>query len=244
MNVDTTTTALVTGANRGIGRAIALELADRGVKVYAAARDARAIDDPRLVPVALDVTDSAAVHAAARELGDVSLVINNAGIDTRTTPLDDDALESARRELEVNYLAPLDVTRAFAPVLAANGGGALVNVLSVMSFVTLPGSATYAASKAAGWSLTNGLRVMLRGQGTQVVGVHFGYVETDMTAGVEAPKLAPADVARTVVDGIVAGSEEVLADEFTQGVKSVLHDDLKQLYPNIQRQWDGAAAAA
>jgi NAD(P)-dependent dehydrogenase (short-subunit alcohol dehydrogenase family) len=237
-------TALVTGANRGIGLALAQGLADRGATVYAGARDPESINDPRLTPVALDVTDPDSVAAAAAELTGVDLVINNAGLATGTSPLSDDALESARRELDVNYFGPMVVSRAFAPVLAANGGGALVNVLSVMSWITVPGAANYAASKAAAWSMTNALRVMLRGQGTQVVGVHFGYVDTDMTQRLDVPKLQAVDVAARTLDGIAAGEEEILVDPFTQGVKAALHDDHALLYPEVQATYDGAASAA
>jgi NAD(P)-dependent dehydrogenase (short-subunit alcohol dehydrogenase family) len=223
--------ALVTGANRGIGRAIARALLERGAKVYAGARNPASITDPELIPVRLDVTDAAHIAAAARDCDDVSILVNNAGISTRTSPLSGGSLDDARRELEVNYLGPLAMSRAFAPVLAANGGGALVNILSVMSWITIPRSGNYAAAKAAAWSMTNALRLLLRDQGTLVVGVHFGYADTDMTAGIEEPKLDPAEVARQVVEAIVSGSEEVLADPLTRQVRAALSADLAALYP-------------
>jgi len=223
--------ALVTGANRGIGRAIARALIERGAKVYAGARDPRSITDPELIPVKLDVTDAGDIAAAARDCDDVSILVNNAGIATGTSPLSIDALDNARREIEVNYLGPLAMSRAFAPVLAANGGGALVNIISVLSWVTIPRSGTYAASKAAAWSLTNALRLMLREQGTLVTGVHLGYADTDMTAAIEGPKLDPAEVARQVVDAIASGSEEVLADALSREVRAALSQDLHVLYP-------------
>jgi NAD(P)-dependent dehydrogenase (short-subunit alcohol dehydrogenase family) len=223
--------ALVTGANRGIGRAMARALLERGAKVYAGARDPHTITDPELIPVRLDITDPADVAAAARDCDDVSIVVNNAGVSTGTSPLSGATLDDARREIEVNYLGPLAVSRAFAPVLRANGGGALVNILSVMSWVTIPSAGNYAASKAAAWSMTNALRVMLREQNTLVVGVHVGYVDTDMTAAVDAPKLDPAEVARQVVEALGEGREEVLVDALSRQVKEALSGDLRLLYP-------------
>jgi len=223
--------ALVTGANRGIGRAIARGLLESGAKVYAGARNPASITDPELIPVRLDITDAADIAAAARDCDDVSILVNNAGISTRTSPLSGDSLDDARRELEVNYLGPLAMSRVFAPVLAANGGGALVNILSVMSWITIPRSGNYAAAKAAAWSMTNALRVLLRDQGTLVVGVHLGYADTDMTAGIDAPKLDPAEVARQVVEAIASGSEEVLADPLTRQVRAALSGDLDAFYP-------------
>jgi NAD(P)-dependent dehydrogenase (short-subunit alcohol dehydrogenase family) len=190
--------------------------------------------------VLLDVTDPEQVAAAAAELTDVTIVVNNAGIGAGRSPLDDDALDAARRELEVNYLAPLSVSRAFAPVLAANGGGALVNVLSVVSFVAFPRIGTYSASKSAAWSLTNSLRVQLREQGTLVVGVHMGFVDTDLTAGLDVPKIDPAVVARALVDALEQGSEEVLVDEVSQQVKAGLAGGTNALYEQIQRDYDDA----
>jgi NAD(P)-dependent dehydrogenase (short-subunit alcohol dehydrogenase family) len=237
--------ALVTGANRGLGSHLARELLDRGAaKVYAGVRDPASVTDPDLVPVALDVTDPSALDAAAQACGDVTIVVNNAGIATGTSPLSGDTLDDARREIEVNYLGPLGVARAFAPVLGANGGGAIVNVLSVLSWISLPASGNYAAAKAAAWSMTNSLRTMLRGQGTLVVGVHVGYLDTDMTARLEVPKLAPAGVARQVVDGIAEGREEVLADDLSRTVKAALADDQRLLYPDVQRQYDALVGTA
>jgi NAD(P)-dependent dehydrogenase (short-subunit alcohol dehydrogenase family) len=240
--------ALVTGANRGLGRAYARALAEAGAaKVYGAARDPRAITDPGVVPVRLDVTDPAQVAAAAELAGDVTIVVNNAGVGTVTSFLDEDpavALAVARELLEVNYLGTLSVAGAFAPVLAANGGGALVNMLSVLSWVSLPLHGPYNASKAAAWSLTNALRVQLRGQGTLVVGVHAGYLETDMAAGAPGPKTAPEEIAAQVVAALRADREEVLGDQLSRDVKSALSRDLELLYPGIQEQYDAAAAAA
>jgi NAD(P)-dependent dehydrogenase (short-subunit alcohol dehydrogenase family) len=235
-------TALVTGAGRGIGRAIATELLARGATVYAGVRDASQLDDDRLIPVIVDVTDEQQVADAAARLSDVNIVINNAGIAGGTSPLDANAVDGARRELEVNYLGPLRVSRAFAPVLAANGGGALVNVLSVVSFVAFPQIGTYSASKAAAWSLTGSLRVQLREQGTLVVGVHMGFVDTDLTAGLELEKIAPSEVAVALADALANDREEVLVDDLSRQIKAGLADDLELLYPAIQRDYDGATS--
>jgi len=213
-------TLFITGANRGIGLAFAREALARGArKVYAGARDPSSVTLPGVEPVALDVNDDEQVAAAARRCGDVTLVINNAGIAAFGGFLADGGVESARRQMETNYFGPLRVTRAFAPVLAANGGGAVLNVLSVASWISSPTLAVYGASKSAAWSLTNGLRNDLRAQGTQVLGLHMGFVDTDMTQGIEMPKTSPVDVVRRAFDAMEAGAEEVLGDELTQHVK-------------------------
>ena len=241
MNLDGTI-ALVTGANRGIGQAFVDALIARGAaKVYAAARNPDSIttDDPRVVPIALDVTDGARVAELPGEVADVQLVINNAGIASFGSPLSAD-LDAARAELEVNYLGLAAVTQAFAPVLDANGGGAYVNVLSVASWVGNPPLATYSASKAAAWNFTNSARVALKAQATHVVGVHVGYVDTDLTAGLDAPKLDPADVVSAALDALEAGESEVAVDEISQYVKANLADDHTQIYPLIEQQFSAA----
>jgi NAD(P)-dependent dehydrogenase (short-subunit alcohol dehydrogenase family) len=233
--------ALVTGANRGIGRAIAEELLARGAaKVYAAVRDPATVTDARLVPVALDVTDTAGVAAAARELDDVQIVVNNAGIGRAATPLAAD-LDDARAELETNYLGVVATTQAFAPVLAANGGGAFVNVLSVASWFGSPRLATYSASKAAAWGFTNAARVELKLQGTQVVGVHVGFVETDLTAGLDVEKIAPQAVATSALDALERGDSEAIVDEVSRTVKANLHDDHNLIYPGIEAEFAALA---
>jgi NAD(P)-dependent dehydrogenase (short-subunit alcohol dehydrogenase family) len=214
--------ALVTGANRGLGRVIVQQLLDRGAKtVYAAARNPDSITDPGAVPIALDVTDPASVAAAAERLTDVTLVVNNAGISGAGSLLTGD-LDGARAELETNFFGPAHVTRAFAPVLAANDGGALVNVLSVLSWVAIPRTGAYSASKAAAWSLTNSTRAELRAQDTLVVGVHVAYMDTDMAANAPGPKLPPGELAVQILDAVEAGQEEVLGDEITRGAKAGL----------------------
>jgi NAD(P)-dependent dehydrogenase (short-subunit alcohol dehydrogenase family) len=213
--------ALVTGANRGLGKAFARALLDAGAaKVYGAARDAATIEDPEVVPVALDVTDHAQVAKVAEELGDVQIVINNAGVSSGLTATSDDTLDAFRQEFEVNYFGSVAVARAFAPVVGRNGGGAIVNMLSALSWATFESTANYSATKAAGWAYTNGLRQSLADQGTLVVAVHAGYIDTDMVAHIDAPKVTPEDVARQVVEGLDAGIEEVLADDVSRFAKA------------------------
>jgi NAD(P)-dependent dehydrogenase (short-subunit alcohol dehydrogenase family) len=236
---------LVTGANRGLGKAFARALVDAGAKkVYGAARDASTVEDPDVVPVALDVTDHDQVAKLAEELGDVNIVINNAGVSSGLTATSDAGLEAFRQEFEVNYFGSVAVARAFAPVVGANGGGAIVNMLSALSWATFEQTANYSATKAAGWAYTNGLRQSLADQGTLVVAVHAGYIDTDMVASVDAPKVTPEHVARVTVEGIAAGAEEVLADDISRTVKAALPNDLEAIYPDIQKGYDEATAAA
>ena len=234
-------TALVTGANRGLGKAFAQALLDRGAaKVYAGARDPDTIEvtDARVVPVRLDITKPGDVAAAARHCTDVSLVINNAGAMLQTPFLSAPDMSAARTEMETNYFGTLAMARAFAPVLAAAGGGALVNMLSVVSWYAPPFNASYCASKSAEWALTNALRVELRGQGTLVVGVHAGFIDTDMTATVEDSKISPREVAAQTLDAVEEGQPEVLTDDWTRHVKNSVATDQESLYPDVQRSWD------
>jgi NAD(P)-dependent dehydrogenase (short-subunit alcohol dehydrogenase family) len=217
-------TALVTGAGRGLGAVLVESLLARGAAtVYAGARDPRTVanKDPRVVPLHLDVTDLATIRAAAERAGDVDLLINNAGVAGNGSLLSGDP-ERARAELETNFWGPVTVLRAFAPVLARNGGGAAVNVLSALSWLTSPLTGSYSASKAAAWSFTGSARAELRGQGTQVVGVHLGYMDTGMVAHLDVPKIAPVDVARQILDAVEDGTEEVLADLPSERAKAAL----------------------
>lgn len=215
-------TALVTGANRGLGLAYAKALLAAGAhKVYAGARDPSSVPSLEgLVPVKLDVNDAADIAAAAAACSDVDLVINNAGIIGGEPLLGSRGVDALREVLDTNLYGVLAVSRAFAPILRANGGGALVNMLSALSWASLPDTAAYSVSKAAAWSLTNGLRNELRGQGTLVVGVHAGYIDTDMVKSVGGPKSRPEDIAQAVLAGIEAGESEVLADDTARHVKA------------------------
>jgi NAD(P)-dependent dehydrogenase (short-subunit alcohol dehydrogenase family) len=225
-------TALVTGANRGLGRRFAEELLARGAKVYAGARDPGSVDLPGAIPVALDITDPASVAAAADATGDVSLLINNAGSSTGANLLTG-SLADIELEMNTHFFGTLAVVRAFAPQLAARGGGAVLNVLSVLSWVSFPDSGAYSAAKSAEWSLTNALRQQLAGQNTQVTALHVGYMDTDMARHVTSPKTDPAVVAKLALDGLAAGHPEVVADEISQQVERGLAGGVAALYPQF-----------
>ena len=215
--------ALVTGANRGLGLAFAKALLERGAKkVYAAARDPKSVTLSGVVPIPLDVTDPSSVAKLAELAPDVTLLINNAGISKGKGLLNPDALQLARQEMETNYFGPLAVSSALGPTLAKNGGGAIVNVLSVLSWVVLSNSATYSASKAAAWALTNALRHEFGAQGTQVVALHAAFIDTDMAATIKAPKAKPEDVVKNALDTLEAGGFETLADDISKSVKTNL----------------------
>ncbi|MGW3729463.1 SDR family oxidoreductase [Streptomyces sp. F001] len=222
MNI-TGSVALVTGANRGIGRAFTRALINHGAtKVYAGVRDPASVVDPDVIPLRLDVTKEEDVAAAAATAGDVSIVINNAGIGGATTKLMEGTFEGARQAMDVNHFGTWAVSRAFAPILARNGGGALVNMLSLASWSSHPDLAGYAASKAAQWSLTDALRQTLHTQGTLVVGVHAGFVETDLSAWTDAPKISADSVAELTMEALAGDRFEVLADEGTRRIKAAL----------------------
>ena len=210
--------ALVTGANRGLGAAFARELLAGGAaKVYAAARDPSRISVPGVEPVQLDVTRTEQIAKLARELTDITLLVNNAGISEMGSVLAANAIDSLQRQFDTNTIGPLRVVQAFAPALAANGGGAVINVLSVLSWITLPGrSGAYSASKAAGWALSNALRHELKPQHTQLLSLHAGFIDTDMTRNVPGPKTAPEEVVRQTLAALEAGESELLADAVTR----------------------------
>lgn len=235
-------TALVTGANRGIGHQFVLELLDCGVtKVYAASRRPEAVDvsgDGRVVPVRLDLLDHASIVAAASIAHDVTLLVNNAGIST-STPLITGELSDIRREMDTHFWGTLDVTRAFAPVLASNGGGAVTNILSALSWFTVPGNGAYSAAKAAEWGLTNSVRQDLAAQGTFVQAVHLGAAATDITAGYEGPMIHPRDVPRAALDGLASGAIEVVVDDWSALVKASLAADPALFYAQLEANLPG-----
>lgn len=214
--------ALVTGANRGLGAAFARALLAGGAaKVYAAARNPATVKQAGVVPVELDVTRPEQIEALARELSDVNLVVNNAGVFEPGPLLAPNASDALQRQLLTNAIGPLRVVQAFAPVLAANGGGAVVNMLSVLSWLTLANmSGTYSASKAAAWALSNALRQELKRQGTELLSVHAAFIDTDMASGVQMPKNSPDDVARIAFEALQAGQSEVLVDDITRQVRA------------------------
>ncbi|MFJ8472352.1 SDR family oxidoreductase [Kitasatospora sp. NPDC094011] len=225
--------ALVTGGRRGIGRAFVEELLRRGArKVYATTRTPDTDTDGRIEVLPLDVTDDASVAALAQHARDVDLVFNNAGV-LHPAPLLTTDLALVRDTFETNVLGPLRIARAFAPVLAARGGGALIDIHSLLSWGS--GAGAYGASKAALWSLTNSLRLELAAQGTQVVGVHLGFADTEMVAAVPVEKLAVADVARAVLDGVERGDTEVLVDDATRAVKAALSGPVEGLAVTLRR---------
>lgn len=229
--------ALVTGANRGIGRVFVAELLKRGAsKIYVAARDTASLKDllkegdRRLVPLPLDVTDPDQVAAAASIASDVTLLINNAGYAAFEGALSAPDSDDARREMEVNYFGTLALTRAFAPTLANAGGGALLNMLSMLSLVSLPVAATYSASKAASLSLTRSLRAELGAQGTQVVGVLAVQTETEMGAKLPEPRMTPQEVVTDALDAIEAGTnDEIVAGNQSRAIYAAFVADPKAL---------------
>ncbi|MEO3765279.1 SDR family oxidoreductase [Streptomyces sp. B8F3] len=226
--------ALVTGANRGLGRLFAQQLLERGAsRVYATARRPESVDLPGVVPLRLDVTDPGQAAAAAEAAGDVTLLVNNAGVSHWTDLVTGD-LPAVRAEMETNFWGTLNVVRAFAPALAANGGGAILNVLSAQSWFAYPGTNGYHASKAAQWALTNAVRMELAPRHTLVTALHLGAVDTGFSAAYTGPKGAPAPVARAGLDGIEAGEAEVLADAWSTHVKKSLAEDPRHLYAEIR----------
>lgn len=225
--------AIVTGANRGFGRHLAQQLRDRGVTVYAGARDPGTVDLVGVTPLQLDITDPASVAAAAATATDVSILVNNAGVATGATLIDGD-ISNIRHEFETNFFGTLLVTRAFAPVLAKRDESYILNVLSAFSWFNVPAVGGYSASKAAQWSLTDGLRQDLAAQGTRVGGLHVGLMDTDLTASIDAPKENPAAIAQLAVDGIESGAFEIIADAQTSAIRAGLSGGVPALYPQFR----------
>lgn len=225
--------ALVTGANRGLGRAYAVQLLERGAaKVYATARNPETIDIPGIVPLRLDVTDRASIVAAAAVARDVTLLIANAGISTGVDLLTSD-FEAVQLEMDTNFYGTLHTIREFAPILGANGGGAVITMLSQLSWKSFAGSTAYSASKSAAWGLTNGARIELAAQGTLVTGVLLAATDTDMTAPWDVPKNDPVDVVRQALDGVEEGRLEVVTDADTAAAKAALSGDPEGNYPGV-----------
>ncbi len=224
---------LVTGANGGLGTEFVRQALERGAqRVYATARTPRTSDDPRVHPLVLDVTSGASIREAATLSSDVTIVINNAGVGGARTPLVETPMDEVRRLFDTNVFGALEVAQVYAPILAANGGGALVDIHSVLSWLARGGA--YSATKAAFWSITNSLRLELRAQGTQVVGAHLGYTDTPLTAWLQGVEKAdPAVIVGTIYDGLEAGEHEILADAISRDVKAGLSHPLTALYPEI-----------
>lgn len=231
-------TVLVTGANRGLGRALVEELGRRGVRrIYAAARRLETLADlagEGVIPVKLDITDRRQVQAAATLAHDTTLLINNAGALAFGSLLDS-PLELVMRDMETNYYGTLHMARAFALAISRNGGGAIANVLTLLSLASMPALGGYSASKAAAYSLTQALRAELRAKGIAVHGVYPGAVDTEMIAAMELPKTAPAEVAAAILDGIAEGAEEIFPDGMAR--------QLGQLWLASPRQLEAQFAA-
>ncbi|KQO81565.1 short-chain dehydrogenase [Frigoribacterium sp. Leaf263] len=226
---------LVTGANGGIGTAfVEAALARGAAKVYATARTPREWSDDRVVPLALDVTDAASIAAVVEAAPDVTILINNAGANTPTPGILSHTDDEIRANVETNFFGPLFLARAYAPLLSAQGGGtAIIDIHSALSWFAVAG--IYSATKAALWSATNSLRLELQPAGVQVVGVHVGYVDTAMAAGVTDAKTSPVDLVSDVFDATEAGEHEVLADETSRQVRAGLSAPLEALYPQLAR---------
>lgn len=235
-------TALVTGGNRGIGEAfVRVLLASGAARVYVGSRDASAAaalaaEFPgRCLAIELDVTDAAEVAAAAARCTDVNLLVNNAGVFTNKLLIGAADMTAAREEMEVNYFGTLAMCRAFAPVLARNGGGAIVNVLSAAALVNLPVMGGYGPSKAAARSLSAGVRAELADQGTQVIALIVGSVDTRMAAHVAGAKESPEDIARAGLKAVKQGIDELDTDRMAVEVRAGLALDPKAMERRFAR---------
>jgi short-subunit dehydrogenase len=226
-------TVFITGATGAIATALIAALRARGArKIYAAARNPTALAaSDRLVPLQMDVTSDDDVNKAAAAATDITLLINNAGVNHNTAFLLAADLSIAREEFECNYLAPLRITRAFAPALIANKG-AVLNMLTILARVNLPFMGSYCASKAAALSLTQGLRAELGPKGVRVAAALPGAVDTRMTAGLPIPKMSPADAATEILDGFERGEEEIYVGDMARGLAEGLAKDPK----SVERQ--------
>jgi len=235
--------ALVTGSNRGLGLAYCEGLLRAGAaKIYAAARDPATIGlrDSRVIPIALDVTAVGDVMAAAQSCQDVSLLINNAGVLRSSPMLGMESEEAARQEMEVHYFGVLSMAQRFAPILGRNGGGAIINVLSVASWFASPTIATYCASKAAAEILTDAVRIQLRSQKTQVAGVYAGYIDTDMSAHITHPKTAPRQVVERSFVGLESGADRIFADDSAVYVDQMVRTDRATFDAGLLQHWEDA----
>lgn len=234
----TNSVALVTGANRGIGREFARLLLERGATVYATARRPETIDLPGARTLRLDITDPASVAEAAAAAQDVTLLVNNAGITTGTNLVRGD-LDEVRRELDTHFWGTLSMTRAFAPILGRNGGGAIVNVLSALSWFSYPGAGAYHVAKAAEWALTNSTRLELADQGTTVTGVHLGAADTDLMRDYEGSKISTTAVVEAALAGAESGAAEVLVDDWSRHVKASLAEAPERFYQGVHEAIGG-----
>jgi NAD(P)-dependent dehydrogenase (short-subunit alcohol dehydrogenase family) len=235
---------LVTGGNRGLGKALVQAFLDAGArKVYVGSRTPIKTSDPRLQPIKLDITNAQDVAAAAETCQDVTILMNNAGVAALTSLLTAPLADEARQLMETNYFGTLAMVQAFASHLQQNGGGAIVNMLSVASWFATPISTSYSASKYAALALTQGIRIELRSQGTLVIAVHAGYIDTDMAATIDAPKTSPQEVAARIIEGIRNNQEEVLADQRSHEIKAALASNPQLFYQRLQADWDNTKSS-
>jgi len=229
---------LVTGGNRGLGAEYVHQLLARGAsKVYVGARNIELINalpsitGGRAIPISLDVTNEINIAEAVEACSDITMLINNAGIALKSSILGDNSLEIAKAEFETNVWGPFNLSKAFAPVLAKNGGGVIVNVLSAASWFSMKEVATYAMSKSAAWSFTNGLRLDVSENNTLVVAVHAGFIDTEMAASVKMDKTSTFQVVDRTLSGVEAGMLEVLADDSSIFIKNNLPNHIETFYP-------------
>jgi NAD(P)-dependent dehydrogenase (short-subunit alcohol dehydrogenase family) len=224
--------AFVTGANRGFGRHLALELLSRGAKVYAGARNPESIDIPGVIPIKLDITNPQEIAAAAMVAKDVTLLINNAGSSTGASLIDGD-LDKIHLEFNTHFFGTLSMVRTFAPILVNNGGGSILNILSALSWVSSGTVGAYTAAKAAEWALTNDLRLNLYPQNVRVAGLHVGFMETEMTSSLEVPKSNPEDIVKIAIDGLESDSFEIVADDVSRKIQRNLAGGVSAIYPQL-----------
>lgn len=224
--------AIVSGSNRGLGKQLALELLARGAKVYAGARNPASIDLPGAIPLQLDITDSKSIMAAAEVAGDATLLINNAGTATGAS-LFAGELEDIHVEFNTNVFGTISMVRAFAPVIEKNGGGSILNILSALSWFNTGHSGAYSAAKSAQWGVTNALRLELAPKNIKVAGLHVAFMDTDLTAGIEAPKASPKEIAKIAIDGIETGLYEIIADDTSRNLQQGLAGGVPSLYPQL-----------
>ncbi|MDL2406842.1 SDR family oxidoreductase [Rhizobium calliandrae] len=220
-------TVFVTGASRGLGLAFAREAVRRGAtKVYAGMRNIEGFNEPGIIPVKIDVTDKASIAAAAALATDTNILVNNAGIAALIDgPLSGDVEEQSKHLFDTNYYGVVRVTQAFEQALSNKAQAAIINVLSDIVWLPRPILTPYAASKAAAWSFTNQLRHHLLERGIKVLGLHVGFLDTDLTKGIDVPKADPQDVVRQTYDALAAGKSEVMADHGTKVLKTTLSDE-------------------
>jgi NAD(P)-dependent dehydrogenase (short-subunit alcohol dehydrogenase family) len=209
-------------------------LLSRGATVYAGARDPDTVNLVGAIPIALDIADPAAVAAVAEETGGIDLLVNNAGSSTGADLLDGD-LDALRLEMDTHFFGTLSVVRAFVPKMSAHGGGSILNVLSALSWISLPEIGAYCAAKSAEWSMTNALRVQLAVHDIRVAGLHVGYMDTDMAANVTGPKSDPAAVARIAIDGLEQDLYEIVVDDVSRHVQASLAGGVASLYPQLPK---------